>query len=114
MVPPEKFMSPTGLVFRVTVVMLISLTGCVSGPMGSFKSVPVTGGPVIYAWGNSQTQGFGLPVCETLTCHPATAWPQFFANAMGWTLNNQAYGGSDCADLTYRGTSLSIWDLSIN
>ena len=33
---------------------------------------------------------------------------------MGWVLNNQAYGGSDCADLTYSGTSLSLWDLVIN
>ena len=90
------------------------LTGCADGPTDSFKSVPTTDGRVVYAWGNSQTQGYGLAGCKTLTCHASTAWPQFFANAMGWTLNNQAYGGSDCADLTYRGTSLSLWDLSIN
>ncbi len=99
--------------FLTTVAIVTSLAGCAVSPTNSFKTVPTADGPVVYAWGNSQTQGYGLAGCETLTCHPSTAWPQFFANAMGWTLNNQAYGGSDCADLTYRGTSLSLWDLSI-
>jgi lysophospholipase L1-like esterase len=100
--------------FWTSVSMLVSLIGCADGPINRFTSVPTTGGPVVYAWGNSQTQGYGLAGCETPTCHAATAWPQFFANAMGWTLDNQAYGGSNCADLTYRGTSLSLWDLPIS
>jgi hypothetical protein len=100
--------------FCTIAAIFVLLTGCANGPISSFKSVPTENGPLVYAWGNSQTQGYGLAGCETLTCHPATAWPQFFANAMGWTLNNQAYGGSDCADLTYKGTSLSLWDLSID
>src|SRR6185312_5969794 len=36
------------------------------------------GSQTLYAWGNSQTQGFGLPGCTTLTCHPDTAWPAVF------------------------------------
>ncbi len=90
------------------------ITGCSPSPIGSFSDIPTTTGPTLYAWGNSQTQGFGLSGCDTLTCHPATAWPQVFANAMGWTLNNQAFGSSDCADLTYKGTSISLWDLVID
>jgi hypothetical protein len=32
----------------------------------------------------------------------------------GWRLNNQAYGASNCADLSYAGTSQSLWDLKID
>jgi lysophospholipase L1-like esterase len=67
-------------------------------------------GTVVRAWGNSITQGFGLSGCGSLTCHPSQAWPQVFANTMGWTLDNQAYGSSQCSDLTYSGTSESMWD----
>ncbi len=100
------------LLIAVLSVTLL-LAGC-APLISSFRSVPTTSGPTIYAWGNSQTQGYGISGCFTLTCHPPYAWPQFFANAMGWTLNNQAYGGTDCANLTYQGTSLSIWDLNID
>ena len=68
------------------------------------------GTEAVQAWGNSQTQGYGLPGCTTLTCHPTTAWPAVFTSKMGWTLDNQAYGSSDCADLSYQGTSESMWD----
>jgi len=69
------------------------------------------GAQTLFAWGNSQTQGIDPSQgCNTLTCHPPTAWPAVFAKNMGWTLNNQAYGSSNCADLTYQGTSLSMWD----
>jgi hypothetical protein len=72
------------------------------------------GNLTIHAWGNSQTQGAGLPGCPGLTCHPDTAWPAVFAAKMGWALDNQAYGSSNCADLTYQGTSESIWDEQID
>jgi hypothetical protein len=98
----------------VFLFVLIFLTGCDPAVINSFKSVPTTDGPIIYAWGNSQTQGYGVAGCSTLICHSEYSWPQFFANTMGWTLENQAYGGTDCADLTYRGTSLSIWDMKID
>jgi hypothetical protein len=32
----------------------------------------------------------------------------------GWTLNNQAYGSSNCADLSYAGTSESLWDVKVD
>jgi len=32
----------------------------------------------------------------------------------GWTLNNQAYGASNCADLSYAGTSQSLWDVKVD
>jgi lysophospholipase L1-like esterase len=102
------------IVLGILGAFIWSLVGCSQSLDDGFGSAPAATGPILYAWGNSQTQGFGLSGCDTLTCHPATAWPQFFADAMGLTLNNQAYGSSDCADLTYKGTSLSLWDLVID
>lgn len=63
----------------------------------------------VRAWGTSQTQGFGIDGCFTLICHPAHSYPQLFANQMGWTMDNQGYGSSQCADLAYSGTSESMW-----
>jgi hypothetical protein len=100
--------------YFVFAVAGLSLTGCGQAPVSTFTRVITPDGPKLYAWGNSQTQGYGLSGCNTLVCHPAYAWPQLFANAMGWTLDTQAYGSSDCADLTYSGTSLSLWDLQID
>lgn len=70
---------------------------------------------VVTAFGNSQTQGYELPECGTSTnCHPPDAWPAVMATAKGWTLDNQAVGGSSCADLTSLGSSESLWDLKID
>jgi hypothetical protein len=98
----------------MTFAGLVSLGGCLRSPIGSSTEASITDGPKVYAWGNSQTQGFGISGCGTINCHPTTAWPQVFADAMGWTLNNQALGSSNCADLTYQGWSISLWDLSID
>lgn len=75
----------------------------------------------LVAWGNSQTQGYGLADCTDPTnpadtgdtCHSPSAWSAILAGLKGWTLDNQAYGGSNCGDLTYQGTSESMWDLQI-
>ncbi len=69
---------------------------------------------IVNAWGNSQTQGYGLKGCFSLTCHPAAAWPAVLAIMKGWTLNNQAYGASNCADLSFAGTSQSLWDVKVD
>lgn len=87
------------------------LTGCFGFVPARAPSVPPQ---IVNAWGNSQTQGYGLQGCETVTCHPESAWPAVMAIINGWTLNNQAYGSSKCADLSYEGTSQSLWDLKID
>lgn len=98
-----------------SLICLSLLIGCGVSKQAS-PVVPPVAAPslTVHAWGTSQTQGYGLPGCGTLTCHPDTAWPAIFAKAKGWTLDNQAYGSSDCGDLTYSGTSASLWDLKID
>jgi hypothetical protein len=104
-------------------VVVMLTTGCGSGALrsnipsiNSLTPAKVSSASVtIHAFGNSQTQGFyPSKGCGNLTCHPSYAWPQIFADFMGWTLDNQAYGGSVCADLTYQGTSESLWNLIID
>jgi hypothetical protein len=87
------------------------LTGCFGFVPTRSPSVPPQ---IVNAWGNSQTQGYGLQECFTLTCHPETAWPAVMAITKGWTVNNQAYGSSKCADLSYAGTSQSLWDVRVD
>jgi hypothetical protein len=87
------------------------LTGC-SGFVPT--RAPLVPPQFVNAWGNSQTQGYGLQGCSTLTCHPESAWPSVMAIINGWTLNNQAYGGSTCGDLSYAGTSQSLWDVKVD
>lgn len=87
------------------------LTGCSGFVPTRAPSVPPQ---IVNAWGNSQTQGYGLQGCYTVTCHPENAWPAVMAIINGWTLNNQAYGSSKCADLSYEGTSQSLWDVKID
>ena len=95
-----------GMVFSILI-----LTGCFGFVPTRAPSVPTQ---IVNAWGNSQTQGYGLQGCSILTCHPETAWPAVMAVINGWTLNNQAYGGSNCADLSYVGTSQSLWDVKVD
>jgi hypothetical protein len=95
-----------GIVFSTLI-----LSGCSGFVPTRAPSIPPQ---VVNAWGNSQTQGYGLKGCSTLTCHPETAWPAVMAIINGWTLNNQAYGASNCADLSYRGTSQSLWDVKVD
>jgi hypothetical protein len=92
------------------VFSLLTLPGC----SGFVPARPLLVPPqFVNAWGNSQTQGYGLHGCSSLTCHPETAWPSVMAIIRGWTLNNQAYGASNCADLSYAGTSQSLWDVKV-
>jgi hypothetical protein len=95
-----------GMVFSTLI-----LTGCSGFVPTRAPSVPPQ---IVNAWGNSQTQGYGLQGCSILTCHPETAWPAVMAVINGWTLNNQAYGASNCADLSYAGTSQSLWDVKVD
>jgi len=95
-----------GIVFSTLI-----LTGCSGFVPARAPSVPPQ---IVNAWGNSQTQGYGLQGCSILTCHPETAWPAVLAAINGWTVNNQAYGGSNCADLSYLGTSQSLWDVKVD
>jgi hypothetical protein len=90
---------------------ILSLTGC-SGFVAT--RAPLVPTQIVNAWGNSQTQGYGLKGCSNLVCHPVTAWPAVMAVINGWSVNNQAYGGSNCADLIYAGTSQSLWDEKID
>ena len=93
------------------VFSLLTLPGC----SGFVPARPLLVPPqFVTAWGNSQTQGYGLHGCSSLTCHPATAWPAVMAVINGWTVNNQAYGASNCADLSYAGTSQSLWDVKVD
>jgi hypothetical protein len=87
------------------------LSGCSGFVPTQAPSVPPQ---IVNAWGNSQTQGYGLQGCLILTCHPQAAWPAVLATMKGWESNNQAYGSSKCADLSYAGTSQSLWDLKID
>jgi hypothetical protein len=95
-----------GMVFSTLI-----LTGCSGFVPTRAPSVPPQ---IVNAWGNSQTQGYGLLGCSNLTCHPEAAWPAVMAVINGWTLNNQAYGASNCADLSYAGTSQSLWDVKVD
>jgi hypothetical protein len=95
----------------VMVFSTLTLTGCFGFVATRAPSVPPQ---IVNAWGNSQTQGYGLRGCSILTCHPETAWPAVMAVINGWTLNNQAYGSSNCADLSYGGTSQSLWDVKVD
>ena len=95
-----------GMVFSILI-----LTGCSGFVPTRAPAVPPQ---IVNAWGNSQTQGYGLQGCSILTCHPETAWPAVMAVINGWTVNNQAYGGSNCADLSYVGTSQSLWDVKVD
>ena len=87
------------------------VAGCSGFVPARAPSVPPQ---IVNAWGNSQTQGYGLLGCSSLTCHPQAAWPAVMADIKGWTVNNQAYGSSNCSDLSYAGTSQSLWDLKID
>jgi hypothetical protein len=71
-----------GMVFSTLI-----LTGCFGFVPTRAPSVPPQ---IVNAWGNSQTQGYGLLGCSILTCHPEAAWPAVMAVINGWTLNNQA------------------------
>jgi hypothetical protein len=93
------------------VLLTLILSGCSGFVPARAPAVPPQ---VVNAWGNSQTQGYGLQGCSILTCHPEEAWPAVMAVINGWTLNNQAYGASNCADLSYTGTSQSLWDVKVD
>jgi hypothetical protein len=108
--PPAVKLGGEYLKYGIIFSTLI-LTGC-SGFAPT--RAPVVPPQIVNAWGNSQTQGYGLQGCSILTCHPESAWPAVMAIINGWTLNNQAYGGSNCADLSYTGTSQSLWDVKVD
>jgi hypothetical protein len=95
----------------VIVFSTLALTGCFGFVPTRAPTVPLQ---IVNAWGNSQTQGYGLKGCSNLTCHPETAWPAVMTVINGWTLNNQAFGSSNCADLSYAGTSQSLWDVKVD
>lgn len=82
--------------------------------VNNFLTTNANGSQTLYAWGNSQTAGYNLSDCTNLTCESIYAWPSVFAQTMGWTVNNQAVSSSDCADLSFQGHSLSLWDLHID
>lgn len=85
----------------------------VTAPTGT--TTTTTAQQVFTVFGNSQTQGYELPECGTsITCHPPDAWPAVMATAKGWTIDNQAVGGTTCGDLTTTGFTESLWDLKID
>lgn len=107
---PQTMAGPLN-VPSLTATSTIAASTAISAPNG-FETTNI-GNQTVVAWGNSIAQGYNPPITTSITAHPPTAWPALFADRMGWSLNNQAYGSSNCADLSYMGTSESLWAQTI-
>jgi hypothetical protein len=113
---PPSSAPPTTTAPPVTTAPPTTPPPTVTTPPPVVTPPPAATPQTIIAWGNSQTQGYGLADCtgNVLNCHPPDAWPAVMAAAKGWTIDNQAVGGTTCADLTKGGSTESIWDLKID